>query len=101
MVSASIVVRVADATHRRLDAGLRQALGVSDGDVLGGFKRSSQHLDGSCDDHLNPPWLPLSLWCTSLLPCTGRRSWRACSRASRTKLACAVRLTRQPTIRRA
>src|SRR6202021_345715 len=31
-------------------------------------------------------WLPLSLWCTSLLPCTGRRSWRACSRASRTKL---------------
>jgi len=39
----SIVVRVADATHRRLDAGLGQALGVSDGDVLGGFKRSSQH----------------------------------------------------------
>src|SRR3984885_1802796 len=30
----SIVVRVADATHRGLDAGLRQALGVSDGDVL-------------------------------------------------------------------
>src|SRR5271154_5013695 len=47
----SIVVRVADATHRRLDTGLRQALGVSDGDVLGGFKWSSQHLDGSCDEH--------------------------------------------------
>src|SRR5258708_37391801 len=30
----SIVVRVADATHRRLDAGLRQAFGVSNGDVL-------------------------------------------------------------------
>src|ERR1700722_8959538 len=30
----SIVVRVADATHRRLDAGPRQAFGVSDGDVL-------------------------------------------------------------------
>src|SRR3984957_16658441 len=47
----SIVVRVADATHRRLDAGLRQALGVSDGDVLGGIKWSSQHLDGSRDEH--------------------------------------------------
>ena len=36
MVSARAlsVVEVADATHRRLDAGLRQALGVSDGDVL-------------------------------------------------------------------
>ena len=52
MVSArALLVRVADATHRRLDAGLRQALGVSDGDVFGGFKRSSQHLDGSCDEH--------------------------------------------------
>lgn len=33
-------------------------------------------------------------------PRAGRRPWRACSRASRTKAACAVRLTRQPTIRR-
>ena len=30
----SIVVAVADATDRRLDAGLRQALGVSNADVL-------------------------------------------------------------------
>ena len=32
---------------------------------------------------------------------TGRRSWSACSRASSTKLAWAVRDTRQPTVRRA
>ena len=54
-----------------------------------------------CDNQLNPPWLPLSLWCTSPPRWIGRRSWRACSRASSTKLAWAVRLTRQPTIRRA
>ncbi|ESW70531.1 hypothetical protein X773_28050 [Mesorhizobium sp. LSJC285A00] len=35
----SIVVAVADAAYRRLDAGLRQALGVSDRDVLGGLYR--------------------------------------------------------------
>src|ERR1700690_1133317 len=46
----SIVVRVADATHRGLDAGLRQALGVFDRDVLGGFNWLSQHRDGrGCD----------------------------------------------------
>ena len=39
----SIVVAVADAADRRLDAGIGQALGVADRDVLGGFKRSSQH----------------------------------------------------------
>jgi hypothetical protein len=43
---------VADAADRGLDAGLSEALGVADRDVLGGFKRSSQHLDGGgCDEH--------------------------------------------------
>src|SRR5262245_53550807 len=42
----SIVVAIAHAAYRGLDAGLRQALGVFDRDVLGGFKWSSQHLDG-------------------------------------------------------
>ena len=37
------VVAVAHAAHRRLDTGLGQALGVFDRDVLGRFKRSSQH----------------------------------------------------------
>src|SRR4051812_28928962 len=54
-----------------------------------------------CDNHLNLPWLPLSLWCTSPLRWTGRRSWRACSSASSTKPVCAERDTRQPTMRRA
>src|SRR3954451_373096 len=41
-------------------------------------------------------WLPLSLWCTSPPRWTGRRSCGACSSASSTKPACAVRETRQP-----
>src|SRR3954453_17386529 len=41
-----------------------------------------------CDDCLTPPWLPLSLWCTSPPRWTGRRSCRACSSASSTKPAC-------------
>ena len=40
----SIVITVADAAHRRLDARLHQPRGVLDRDVLGGSKRSSQHL---------------------------------------------------------
>ena len=40
----SVVVAVADAANRRLDARLRQPLGVLDRDVLGGFKRSSQRV---------------------------------------------------------
>ena len=40
----SIVVGIADATNRRLDACLRQALGILYRDVLGGFKRSSQRV---------------------------------------------------------
>src|SRR6188472_2691547 len=39
-------------------------------------------------------WLPLSLWCTSPPRWTGRRSCSACSSASSTKLACAVREAR-------
>jgi hypothetical protein len=47
------VVAVAHAAHRRLDTGFGQALGVFDRDVLGGFKRSSQHLDeGGCDEEI-------------------------------------------------
>ena len=38
----NIVVAVADAAYRRLDTRFRQALGVFDRDVLGGFKWSSQ-----------------------------------------------------------
>ena len=45
------VVAVAHAAHRRLDTGFGQALGVFDRDVLGRFKRSSQHLDrGGCGE---------------------------------------------------
>src|ERR1700690_2256919 len=47
----SVVVAVADAAYGRLDARFRQALGVFDRDVLGGFKWSSQHFDWSCDEH--------------------------------------------------
>src|ERR1051325_6484277 len=39
---------------------------------------------------------PRSLWWTRPPPRTGRRSCRACSSASSTKPACAVRETRQP-----
>jgi hypothetical protein len=46
----SIVVAVAYAAHRRFDAGFGQALGVFDRDVLGGFKWSSQHDEGGCDE---------------------------------------------------
>src|SRR3954467_568276 len=74
-----IVKTVADAADRGLDARRSQALGVANRDIL----------------H------PLSLWCTRPPPWTGRRACRACSSASSTKLACAVRLTRQPTMRRA
>ena len=76
----SVVVAVADAADRWLDAGLGQALGVLDRDVL--------RRRGRCGARGRRRW-------------TGRRSCRACSSASSTKPACAVRLTRQPTMRRA
>ena len=47
----SIVIGISDAPDRGLHAGFGQALGVFDGDVLGGFKRSSQHQEfGGCDE---------------------------------------------------
>jgi hypothetical protein len=48
----SIVITVADAAHRRLDARLHQPLGILDRDVLGRFKWSSQRLMRSYDDQI-------------------------------------------------
>jgi hypothetical protein len=46
-----VVVRVAGAAHRGLDASLGQPLRVPNRQVLGGFNRSSQHHTGrGCDD---------------------------------------------------
>src|SRR3954462_15616368 len=74
-----IVVAVPDAADRRLDTRLGEPLGIFNREVC----------------------TPRSLWWTRPPPRTGRRSCRACSSASSTKPACAVRETRQPTIRRA
>src|SRR4051812_30624020 len=47
-----IVVAVTDIANRRLDACPGKPLGILDRDVLGGFKRSSQHLDkGDCGEY--------------------------------------------------
>ena len=47
-----IIVAVTDAADRRLDACRGKPLGILDRDVLGGFKRSSQHLDkGGCGEY--------------------------------------------------
>src|ERR1700727_2846048 len=46
-----IVVGVADRVCRWTNAGFLAASAESDRRVLGGFKWSSQHLDGSCDEH--------------------------------------------------
>ena len=70
-----IVVAVADAADGWLDAGLGQALGVFDRDVLAA---AIAMMDKAAT--------------------VGRRSWIACSRASSTKPAWAVLLTRQPTM---
>ena len=56
-----IVVRVADAADGGHQIGFGQALGVVHGQVLGEFKRSSQHLnEGGCDGHskakITPVW---------------------------------------------
>jgi hypothetical protein len=48
----SVVIGVADAANGWLDAGLGQALGVFDRDVLGRFKWSSQRLMRSYDDQI-------------------------------------------------
>ena len=47
-----VIVRIADATHRRLGACLGQSIGVANRQVLGGFNSSSQHvLMGGCDEY--------------------------------------------------
>jgi len=44
-----VVVGVTHAAHRRLRAGLGQALGVPDRQILGEFNPSSQHVpEGRC-----------------------------------------------------
>jgi hypothetical protein len=48
----SVVIGISDTTDRRLHASFSQALGVLNGYVLGGFKRSSQRSKvGGCDEH--------------------------------------------------
>jgi hypothetical protein len=47
----SVVIGISDTADRRFDTGFSQALSVFDRDVLGGFKRSSQHSEvGGCDE---------------------------------------------------
>ena len=57
-----------------------------------------------CDDRLNPPWLPASLWCTSPVAVNStfvrRRVNRACSSAEITNGVVLDVVTRQPRIRR-
>ena len=72
----TIVIAIADTADRWFDPG---------------SARFSEYL-------METYWLPRSLWWTRPPRWTGRLSWIACSRASSTKLACAVLLTRKPTI---
>ena len=44
-----VVVAIADRTHRRANTHFPAAQAEGDGRVLGGFKRSSQHLDAVAD----------------------------------------------------
>ena len=60
--SKAIWMTLSDAADRRLDTGLGQSLGVLISDIL----------------------RPRSLWWIRPPPLAGRRSWSACSRASRT-----------------
>jgi hypothetical protein len=47
----SVVTVISDAADRSLDTTFSKAFGVIDRDVLGGFKRSSQHSEvGGCDE---------------------------------------------------
>src|SRR5690606_14163371 len=57
-------------------------------------------LIGCCDDQLNPPCVPRSLWCTSRSWRASSRSQIACSKASRARSLFSELDTRQPTIRR-
>jgi hypothetical protein len=74
-----VVVAVALAAHRRLDAGLGQPLGVADADVL----RPAIRMADQAAVSLGLPGV------------------QACSSASSTKSVCIELLTRQPTMRRA
>ena len=71
--------------------GAAQAPAATDGSIPASASRSVYLIDTSCD--------PRSLWCTRSSVSAGRRSWMACSRASRTSSACIERETRQPTAR--
>ena len=47
-----VVVGISPAAHRARELVLGKQLPVGESRVLGGFKRSSQHLDGGgCDEH--------------------------------------------------
>lgn len=74
-----VVVAIALATNRGLDAGLGQSLGVADRDVLAATIAVVDQTPVRC----------------------GWRAYSACSRASSTKSVFMLVLTRQPTIRRA
>ena len=79
----AVVVRVADAADGGLDPGFGETLGC----ML-----------------IETYWAIFAItMMDEAAGVVGRlsRSWSACSRASRTKSACAVLLARQPTIRRA
>jgi len=73
-----VIVAVASAADRRLDAGLGQTFAVPNADVLS----------------------PLSEWGINVPSSPGWRTYSACPRASRTKAVVIDELTRQPTIRR-
>jgi len=74
-----VVIAVADAANRGLDAGFPKPPGLANGDVLAATIAVMDQASR----------------------CSGRRSCSACSSASSTNPACAVRHTRQSTRRRA
>jgi hypothetical protein len=75
----SIVIAVTDAPNRRLDTCFSQALGIPDRHIL------------------NAPVRVMD----KAAAVNGASVMKGLLKASRTNPACAVRLTRQPTIRRA
>jgi len=74
-----VVVRGANAADRGNHSGVGETLGGADRQIL---TAPVAVMDGPS-------------------PAPGRQAWRACSRASRTQVTCAVRLARQPTMQRA
>jgi hypothetical protein len=60
-----VIEAIADRTHRGPHAGLVAALAEGDRSVLGGFKRSSQHLERrNCDGYSKAPLG--SIWASSV-----------------------------------